>query len=76
MAWPTNADIATRLARTLSTTEEDQADLLIEQAVAAIELIVACTSDQGVITFSAVEHVISSITPKYIACGVTGDDVV
>lgn len=36
MAWPTNADIATRLARTLSTTEEDQADLLIEQAVAAV----------------------------------------
>jgi len=36
MAWPTNADIGTRLARTLSTAEEDQADLLLEQAVAAV----------------------------------------
>ena len=36
MAWPTNTDIATRLARTLTTTEEAQADLLLEQAVAAV----------------------------------------
>ena len=36
MAWPTNADIATRLARTLTAAEETQADLLIEQATAAI----------------------------------------
>jgi hypothetical protein len=36
MAWPTNADIATRLARTLTTAEEEQADLLLEQAIAAV----------------------------------------
>lgn len=36
MAWPTNAEIATRLGRTLTTAEEDQADLLLEQAVAAV----------------------------------------
>lgn len=36
MAWPTNADIGTRLARTLSTAETDQADLLIDQAIAAV----------------------------------------
>ena len=36
MAWPTNTDIATRLARTLTTAEETQADLLLEQAVAAV----------------------------------------
>lgn len=36
MAWPTNTDIATRLARTLTTAEENQADLLIEQAIAAV----------------------------------------
>lgn len=36
MAWPTNMDIAARLARTLTTAEEDQADLLLEQAIGAI----------------------------------------
>lgn len=36
MAWPTNAEIATRLGRPLTTAEEDQADLLLEQAVAAV----------------------------------------
>ena len=36
MAWPTNADIGTRLARALTTAEEEQADLLLEQAIAAV----------------------------------------
>ncbi len=37
MAWPTNTDIATRLGRTqLTTAEQNQADLLLEQAIAAI----------------------------------------
>lgn len=36
MAWPTNAEIGTRLARTLSAAEEGQADLLLEQAIAAV----------------------------------------
>lgn len=36
MAWPTNADIALRLARDLSAAEEAQADLLLEQAIAAV----------------------------------------
>ena len=36
MAWPTKTDVATRLGRTLTTAEQNQADLLLEQAIAAI----------------------------------------
>ena len=36
MAWPTHTDIATRLGRSLTTAEQAQADLLLEQAIAAI----------------------------------------
>lgn len=36
MAWPTNTDIATRLARDLTGDETTQADLLLAQAIAAV----------------------------------------
>lgn len=36
MAWPTNTDITTRLARDLTSDETAQADLLIDQAIALI----------------------------------------
>ncbi len=36
MAWPTNTDIGTRLARELTTAESGQADLLLEQAISLV----------------------------------------
>ena len=38
MAWPTSTDIATRLARTFTTAETDQCDLILEQAIACVAL--------------------------------------
>lgn len=70
MAWPTNSEISTRLARDLTSDETAQADLLIDQAIAAVAA--ACDkTDEWADDLTPVPAALASIVIEAVARAIT-----